>query len=163
MLSRIAKQEYQYLNLVKNVIEHGDLKRGRNGNTYSLFGAQMRFDLRNNTLPLLTTKRVAWKTCLRELLWFINGDTSNTELRKQSVNIWNKNGTREFLDSRGLYNNAVDDLGPVYGHQWRHFNAKYNTSNDDYTGKGVDQLKYIIDVLSGKHETEDKHSRRLII
>ena len=65
--------EYQYLNLIKQVIERGTLETGRNGNTYSLFGHNMRFLLTNGTVPFLTTKRVAWKTCLKELLWLFAG------------------------------------------------------------------------------------------
>ena len=103
----------------------------------------MHFSLENGTLPLLTTKKVAWKTCLKELLWFINGDTDNRNLKSQNVKIWNANATRDFLDSRGLTSNAVDDLGPVYGHQWRYFNAPYTTCNESYEGKGVDHLMFV--------------------
>jgi len=93
--------EKQYLELVKNVLTNGTLKKGRNGFTKTLFGTQMRYPLYNNTLPLLTTKKVAWKTCLRELLWFVKGETDNNILRKQKVHIWDGNATRDFLESRG--------------------------------------------------------------
>ena len=155
--------EKQYLNLIRNILKDGEIRKGRNGYTKSLFGYQMKYNLRENTLPLLTTKKVAWKTCLKELLWFVRGDTSNHNLQKQNVKIWNGNASREFLDSRGLTHLEENDLGPVYGHQWRHFNAKYGTCNDDYTNTGVDQLQTIIDILKGKHKTEDKFSRRLIV
>ena len=162
MLKRIIHPEKQYLELIKQVLILGETKIGRNGSTKSLFGAQMRFNLRDNTMPLLTTKRVAWKTCLRELLWFIDGSTDNVLLRNQNVNIWNKNATEEFLETRGLkYEHG--DLGPIYGHQWRFFNAKYNDCLTDYTNKGVDQLQNIIDALKGDHPSEDKYSRRLIV
>jgi len=120
----------------------------------------MHFDLSDNKLPLLTTKKVAFKTCLKELLWFINGNTDNKILKDQKVRIWNANGSRDFLDSRGLVNNEVDDLGPVYGHQWRYFNAKYDNCNTDYTGKGVDQLQNIIDQLKNP---DTRNSRRLVM
>ena len=162
MLKRIIHPEKQYLNLVKDVLIQGDTKIGRNGATKSIFGAQMRFNLRNNTIPLLTTKKVAWKTCLRELLWFIHGSTDNEILRKQKVNIWNKNATKEFLESRGL-SYKKGDLGPIYGHQWRFFNAKYDDCTSDYTNKGVDQLQNVIDALQGTHPSEDKYSRRLLV
>ena len=100
----------------------------------------MRFSLKDNTLPLITTKFVPWKVCLKRLLWFMKGSTDNTILRNQNVKIWNDNGTRQFLDSRGL-DYKVDDLGPVYGHQWRFWNAKYIDCNTDYTNKGIDQLQ----------------------
>jgi thymidylate synthase len=95
-------------------------------------------------------------------LWFIKGDTNNETLQSQGVHIWDGNGSREFLDSRGLHNNAVGDLGPVYGHQWRHFNAPYIGCNADYNGKGVDQLQEIIDVLKNPDPVA-RASRRLVL
>jgi len=152
--------ENQYLNLIKDIINEGSLIEGRNGNTLAVFGSAMHFSLENNIIPLLTTKKLAWKTCLKELLWFIRGSTNNEELQKQNIKIWNDNASRDFLDSRGLHHLKENDLGPVYGHQWRFFNAEYTDCHTDYTGKGVDQLKYIIDNL--KHPT-NRYSRRLIM
>lgn len=152
--------ENQYIELIKNILDNGYMENGRNGNVKTLFGATMRFDLTNNKIPLLTTKRLAWKTCLKELLWFISGKTDNKILKNNNVKIWNQNASRDFLDSRGLTNLNEDDLGPVYGHQWRYFNAKYDTCETDYTGKGVDQLKYIIDSLN---DPEQRNSRRLVM
>jgi len=163
MLNRVIHPEKQYLNLIRQTLKYGDNKVGRNGGTKSIFGTQMRFNLRNNTLPLLTTKKVAWKTCLRELLWFVRGSTNNNELNDKKVHIWDKNATQEFLESRGIMNNKEGDLGPIYGHQWRSFNATYNDYNTDYSNQGVDQLQNIIDALNGTHPTEDKYSRRLIV
>ena len=94
--------EQQYLDLIRNILENGEFEKGRNGNTISLFGNMMRFSLKNGTLPLITTKQTAWKTCFRELMWFIQGKTDNKELQNQNVHIWDANATREFLDSRGL-------------------------------------------------------------
>jgi thymidylate synthase len=85
----------------------------------------MRFSLQNGKIPILTTKKVAWKTCLKELLWFIKGNTNNDILVEQGVHIWDGNASRNFLDSRGLTERREGDLGPIYGHQWRHFNAAY--------------------------------------
>lgn len=112
--------------------------------TISIFGAQMRFDLRNQ-FPLLTTKRVFWRAVAEELLWFIKGSTDAKLLQAKNIRIWDGNSTREFLDASGFQDREVGDLGPVYGFQWRHFGAEYGTSNDDYTGKGIDQLKEIIE------------------
>ena len=161
-MSNISKinDEQQYLNLINNIINNGILETGRNGNVKSIFGVTMRFDLTNNTIPLMTTKKLAWKTCLKELLWFISGKTDNKILKQNNVKIWNENVSREFLDSRGLHHLEEDDLGPVYGHQWRHFNAKYTSCNDDYTDKGIDQLKNIIDLLN---DPSQNNSRRLLI
>ena len=83
-----------------------------------------------------------------------------TLLQNQKVKIWNANASRDFLDSRGLHNLKENDLGPVYGHQWRHFNAKYGSCDDDYSNKGVDQLQYIIDSLKDPNE---RFSRRLVM
>ena len=152
--------EEQYINLVNDILDNGKLIEGRNGKTLTVFGRSMRFNLSNNVIPALTTKKVAWKTCLKELLWFISGKTSNKILKEQNVKIWNDNSSREYLDSIGLTEREEDDLGPVYGHQWRHFNAKYGTCNDDYNGKGVDQLKYIIDSLK---DEKSRYSRRLVM
>ena len=152
--------EEQYLELIRDILQHGTMENGRNGYTKAVFGASMLFSLENNNMPLLTTKRVAWKTCLKELLWFIKGDTSNETLQKQNVKIWDGNGSREFLDSRGLTHLKEGDLGPVYGHQWRFFNAEYTNCNEDYNGKGVDQLEYVISSLKNP---ETRNSRRLVI
>jgi len=151
--------EKQYLCLVKNIIRNGIKEIGRNGTTYTQIGAMMRFPLENGEMPLLTTKKMAWKSCLQELLWFIKGDTNNNTLQDQNIKIWDGNASREFLDSRNLFYLAENDLGPVYGHQWRFYNAPYYNCNTDYTGKGVDQLQNIIDTL----KSDDKTSRRLIL
>jgi thymidylate synthase len=153
-------QEEQYLGLIREILENGNMEEGRNGVTKSIFGHSMRFSLKDGCLPLLTTKKVAWKTCFKELIWFMQGCTDNKELTKQNVHIWDDNSTREFLDSRGLHDNEEGDLGPVYGHQWRHFNAEYTDCHADYTGKGVDQLQYIIDNLK---TDEGRKSRRLLM
>ena len=153
------KQEEQYIQLIQDIVEHGTDEKGRNGNTRVIIGSTMFFSYLNNSIPLLTTKKVAWKTCLKELLWFIKGQTNNKILKEQKCYIWNGNGSKDFLESRGL-NYEEDDLGPVYGHQWRHFNASYTNCNDDYTGKGVDQLEYIINSLK---DPEKRSSRRLVM
>jgi thymidylate synthase len=152
--------ENQYLNLIEDILENNEEFIGRNGSTLAVFGSAMHFSLENNTIPYLTTKKLAHKTCLKELLWFIKGDTSNKKLKEQNVHIWDANGSREFLDSRGLTNYEEDDLGPIYGFQWRHFNAKYNDCNSDYKNKGIDQLNYIIEQLKNP---ETRNSRRLIM
>lgn len=153
-------QEGQYLELCRHLLKEGVVEKGRNGDTLSDFGAGMVFSLADGQIPLLTTKRVAWKTCLRELLWFISGSTDNDVLRENKVRIWDANASREFLDSRGLTHLEEGDLGPVYGHQWRHFNAPYSTRHADYDGKGVDQLQNVIDLLT---DPETRSSRRIVM
>ena len=152
-------EEQQYLDLIKNIINNGSEEMSRNGKVFSTFGNMMRFSLKDGNLPLLTTKKVAWKTCFKELLWFIKGSTSNHELKEQNVHIWNANASREFLDSRNL-NHEENDLGPVYGHQWRHFNAEYENCHSDYNGKGIDQLQNVIQMLK---DPEQRTSRRMVV
>jgi thymidylate synthase len=159
-VSKPLHDENQYLKLVSDVLREGVMENGRNGNVLTIFGSAMHFSHKDNTIPLLTTKKLAWKTCLRELLWFIRGQTSNELLKKQNVHIWDGNASRDFLDGRGLNNLQENDLGPVYGHQWRHFNAKYTDCNTDYTGQGIDQLDYIIKSLK---DPKERTSRRLVM
>lgn len=157
-------EENQYLQLIRDILTKGHWEEGRNGRTRSLFGYSMRFSLKDGTLPLLTTKRVAWKTCFHELMWFVSGSTDNQKLIDKGVHIWDANASREFLDSRGLTLYEENDLGPVYGHQWRHFNAPYFDCHTDYSKgemkRGIDQLQQIIDQL---RTPEGRTSRRLIM
>lgn len=152
--------ENQYLNLIDDILNYGEVFNGRNGSTKAIFGSCMYFNLENNTIPILTTKQMAWRTCAKELFWFIKGSTSNTELQQQNVKIWNANASREFLDSRGLTEYPENDLGPIYGFQWRHFNANYRGCDSKYIGDGVDQLQSIIDTLKNP---DTRNSRRLIL
>lgn len=147
----------QYLDLIEKIFAIGVKEKGRNGNTISIFGETMRFTLDN--LPMITTKKVSFKTILEELLWFIRGETNNHLLKEKGVHIWNANASRVFLDSVGL-DYEEDDLGPIYGHQWRHFNAPYSSCHEDYSGKGIDQLQNIIDCLK---DPEKRTSRRLVM
>ena len=154
------QEEHQYLDLIKTILENGSDEEGRNGKVRVHIGASMRFSLKNNKIPFLTTKRLAWKTCLKELLWFIRGDTNNKHLKEENVHIWDDNGSRDFLDSRGLNHLEEDDLGPVYGHQWRHFNAEYSNCHKSYSGCGIDQLAQVIESLK---DLKQRSSRRLIV
>lgn len=156
-------EEGQYLDLLRNILDNGTWTLGRNGRTKSIFGHSMRFSLDQGKIPILTTKKTAWKTCLKELLWFIRGETDNKLLQDQSVHIWDGNSSREFLDSRGLYDNPESILGPIYGFQWRHFNAPYDNQTGSLlnnSDSGVDQLQQIIDQLK---DPEQRSSRRLIM
>jgi thymidylate synthase len=173
-IKKYKHEEYQYLNLIENILDNGTWEEGRNGRTKSIFGSSMSFSLENGKIPILTTKKTAWKTCLKELLWFIRGETDNTLLKDQGVHIWDANTSREFLDSRGLTLTRKDLIGPGYGYQWRFFNANYNCftgkrlldndPNDVHKEttafKGVDQLQQIIDALKNPKQ---RNSRRLIM
>ncbi|XP_066943796.1 thymidylate synthase [Macrobrachium rosenbergii] len=151
--------EYQYLDLIRRVMTTGNKKGDRTGTgTFSLFGAQMRFSLRDGVFPLLTTKRVFWRGVAEELLWFIRGSTNAKELQEKGVHIWDGNSSKEFLEKSGFPDREEGDLGPVYGFQWRHFGADYSDMHADYTGKGVDQLKEVIDTIN-----ENANDRRIIM
>jgi thymidylate synthase len=156
-------EESQYLNLIKEILDNGFLEKGRNGKTKSIFGGSMRFSLKNGKIPILTTKKVAWKTCLKELLWFIRGETDNKILQGQNVHIWDGNSSKEFMKSVGLDQYPEGILGPIYGYQWRHFNAPYHARSGDILDEnqnGIDQLQFIIDQLKNP---STRNSRRLIM
>ncbi|KAJ9121553.1 Thymidylate synthase [Naganishia vaughanmartiniae] len=142
-------EEYQYLDLIRHVINHGQHRPDRTGTgTIAIFAPpSLRFSLANGALPLLTTKRVFLRGVIEELLWFVRGSTDGKLLAAKDVNIWAGNGSREYLDKVGLGHRREGDLGPVYGFQWRHFGAEYKTCEDDYTGQGVDQLAQVIDKI----------------
>ncbi|XP_061933950.1 thymidylate synthase isoform X2 [Apis cerana] len=127
-------EEYQYLNLIEKIIKDGARKDDRTGvGTLSIFGTQMRFNLRNSVVE--------------ELLWFIKGSTNAKKLSEKDVHIWDANSSREFLDSCGFIDREEGDLGPIYGFQWRHFGATYKDMYKDYNGEGIDQLKEVIDKI----------------
>ncbi|KAE8752504.1 hypothetical protein FOCC_FOCC000627 [Frankliniella occidentalis] len=150
-ISDAPHDEYQYLNLVKNIIRNGNVKEDRTGvGTCSIFGAQMRFSLRNGIFPLLTTKKVFMRGITEELLWFIRGSTNARELQEKKVNIWDGNSSRQFLDSMGFTDREEGDLGPVYGFQWRHFGAEYVDMFTDYSNKGIDQLSDVISKIKNR-------------
>ena len=148
----VNKGEQEYLRLLNSVYCNGFKRDTRNSQVISSFGEKMSFDLRKG-FPLLTTKKMGWKTILRELLWFISGSTNNKELQKKNVHIWDGNSSKEYMDSRGLdYDEG--DLGPIYGYQWRNFGGEYNKSESI----GFDQLRYMIDLIKN-----DPTSRRIIM
>ena len=128
----------QYLNLLNRILTEGTQKGDRTGTgPLSIFGHQMRFDLRDG-FPLLTTKKLHLKSIIYELLWFLRGDTNVRYLQEHGVRIWN-----EWADENG-------ELGPVYGHQWR--------SWPDYKGGTIDQIKNVVDMI--KHNPD---SRRMLV
>lgn len=131
-------EEQQYLDLIDRAIKDGDsqiVDRTRIG-TYSIFGTTMRFNLRDGTIPLLTTKKMNFKAIVEELLWIISGSTNAKTLSDRGIKIWEANGSRQFLDACGFADREEGDLGPIYGFQLRHWGARYEDATTDYTGKG---------------------------
>lgn len=146
--------EPAYLELLKQVLTQGKDRPDRTGvGTRGLFGAQLRFDLRER-FPLLTTKKVHLKSIIHELLWFLRGETHVAPLKDVGVSIWDEWATKEQCAKFGR---AEGDLGPVYGHQWRNFGAT-RRPDGTYERDGVDQVKALLRDLK-----ERPHSRRLII
>lgn len=151
--------ETQYLDLLNEILERGCDRPDRTGiGTRAVFGRMMRFDLRGGTLPLFTTKRVFARGVVEELLWLIRGSTDSKELSDRGVKIWDANGSREFLDLRGLTHHVEGDLGPVYGFQWRHFGASYRGKEVSYDGEGVDQLRQVVHAIR-----TNPNGRRIIL
>ena len=147
-----------YLDVCNKVLTYGEDRSDRTGTgTIAIFGEQMKFDL-SQSIPILTTKRVPWKSCIEELLWFMRGDTNSQILNAKGVKIWNLNSTRSFLDHVGLNHLEEGDCGANYSFQWRHFGAEYKDHKTKYTGEGTDQIAYIEDLLK-----DSPHSRRIFM
>ncbi len=159
----MSHYEQQYLDLVRRVWDHGDERVDRTGvGTRSLFGEQMRFDLADDAVPLLTTKRVYWKTAARELLWFLTGETNIRPLVAQGVHIWTDwplarhNAANPPLD-RGAFEarivaddafaTAWGDLGPVYGRQWVDWPTFVPDGEGFRRGPGVNQIAALVEGL----------------
>lgn len=156
--NRREHPEYNYLQLLEKVYFTGEKRMTRNAETYSIFGANVEFDIEKYGFPLLTTKKMFTKGIIKELLWFIKGHTNANELIKDGVNIWTGNTTREFLDSISLSHYPEGCAGPIYGYQWRHFNAPYDSTMMIHKENGIDQLMNII------HEIKKSPtSRRLVM
>ena len=153
------KEEYQYLNQIKNIIETGHSANDRtNTGTKSIFGSQMRFNLQNNSFPLLTTKKMFMKGIVEELLWFLRGDTNSKNLENKGVSIWKGNSSREALDNLGFTDRQEGDCGPIYGFNFRHYGAEYKDCDTNYSNCGYDQVKEVLRLLR-----EEPTSRRILI
>ena len=166
-MNQIPDADIEYSRVLRSVLDNGVMQEGRNGMVKVQIGNSMRLSLANGQVPFITTKRLAWKTCLRELLWFIRGSTSATELAAEGCHIWDANASRDFLDSRGLTEYSEGELGPVYGHQWRRWGASVHakdgsiaTEADGSAAHGIDQLGKVIEQL---RDPVQRHSRRLIV
>jgi thymidylate synthase len=149
--------EYQYLDLMAQILEQGDERIDRTGvGTRSLFGASVRFNLRDGSVPILTTKRVFWKLAVKEMLWFLTGGTNIAPLLRQNVRIWSdwpldayRKATGETISQEAFEARVVEDagfaakwgeLGPVYGKQWRRWVGPDGTEHDQIASV-MDQLK----------------------
>jgi thymidylate synthase len=176
VLSRADHWEWQYLDLVRRIWDEGDERVDRTGvGTRSIFGATIRFDLAGNAMPLLTTKRVYWKTASRELLWFLTGDTNIRALCAQGVEIWTdwplaryRRETGEEIGRAAFSRRIVEDadfaaqwgdLGPVYGKQWVDWPTFEDAGDGLFRrGPGINQVAQLVESL-----TNNPGSRRHIV
>lgn len=158
--------EYQYLDVLAHLLEKGDKRIDRTGvGTLSMFGAMMRFDLSDGTFPVYSTKKVFWKTAVKEMLWFLTGQTNIQSLLKENVRIWTdwplaayrkatgSDISQKDFEDRILADDAFaeewGDLGPVYGKQWRRWKGA--------NGKEYDQIAEVIGTLR-----KNPSSRRML-
>lgn len=149
-----SNNEQAYLDLLRHVLTKGAEKGDRTGTgTLSHFGAQLRFNLADG-FPLLTTKKVHFKSITYELLWFLTGSTHVGYLQQHNVRIWNEWATAA---QTARFNRAEGDLGPIYGHQWRNYGAS-KRDDGSYNSDGVDQITEVINQIK-----TNPNSRRLIV
>lgn len=162
-MTDINEDEGEYLALIKRVLNDGETcYTDRTGvGTKFLLGEHLKYDLSNNTLPLLTCRKVSWRNVIYELLWMLRGNTNSILLEKEGVNIWKTHSSREYLDRRHLYDNKVGDIGPSYGFQWRNWGGNYEEflmNGKTPAVGGVDQIANLVDSLR-----ENPTSRRHIL
>lgn len=157
--------EWQYLDLMRQIWEHGDERVDRTGvGTRSVFGTQIRFDLAGGAMPLVTTKRIYWKTAAREFLWFLTGETNIRPLVLQGVKIWNEwphanyvKATGDAISVEAFAERITEDadfaaqwgdLGPVYGKQWVDWPVYVPVGGDLYKrDTGINQVAQVVDSL----------------
>ena len=155
-LKSLKKHDTVYTSLLTDILGNGEHRPDRTGTgTLSVFAKQLKFNIEED-VPLLTTKYVPWKSVIKELLWFLQGNTDANKL--EGTKIWQGNTSRDFLDKRGLVHYKEGDIGPMYGFQWRHFGADYRGCDANYEKLGIDQLENVINLLK-----TDPFSRRILM
>ena len=160
----------QYKELLQHILKEGTSHTDRTGvGTKSVFGYQNRYFL--TPFPILSTKKIAFKTLTNELLWFLSGSCNNKKLLERKCTIWNE---WSDLDHTNKFGRSVDDLGPIYSHQWRNFGATFDISSKlfseefmpgtnrflcpGFEDNGIDQIKWVIEEIQ-----KNPNSRRLIV
>lgn len=153
-MARINEEEISYLMLLSKLLKAAPKDDRTGTGTSEIFGYQMRFDL-SKGFPLLTTKKVHFKSIAIELFWFLRGHTDNQWLKERGVTIWDEWSTEEQCKKFGR---KAGDLGPIYGHQWRNFGAERLVYSDCYDNDGFDQIAWVINEIK-----TNPNSRRLIV
>lgn len=152
--------EKGYLEMLSYVLSNGEKRLSRNGNIISCFCMLITFTDVFKHFPLLTSKKMFIKGIIEELLWFLKGSTNAKELQDKGVHIWDGNSSREYLDSVGLTHYPKNELGPIYGFQWRKYGKKYSINNDNTVidDNSIDQIEYVIQELM-----KTDYSRRAVL
>lgn len=153
----VNPEEYQLIYCLQKILERPERVDRTGVGTKSIFGSNMQFNL-DGQFPLITTRRLTLRMVFEELMWMLRGQTDSKILLDKKIPVWEPNTSREFLDKRGLGHYREGDIGSAYGFQYRHFGAEYTGCDTDYTGRGFDQLAYVIDLLQN-----DPTSRRIVM
>lgn len=154
------KEETQYLDLVRDIIETGYDQSDRTGvGTQTKIGVQMKFNLRENRLPMMTSRRTFFRGAVEELLWFLRGETDITNMQNNNIHIWDGNTTEEFIRNRKLEGIVpTNSVGTLYGYQIRNWNGDWIEWRDNGNRTGIDQLDKIVKLLKN-----DPESRRILV
>jgi thymidylate synthase len=171
-----------YQSLLQDILDNGVKKETRNGGTLSVFGRQIRHNMKDG-FPLLTTKKMAWKTMVTELLWFLRGDTNIKYLVDNDCHIWDGDAYKRYVDSDEVrwpkskedfiehiktddeFARKWGDLGPVYGKQWRSWHTGWDVVEDKSKEAGVRRIEYGIDQIANliRDLKTNPDSRRLMV
>lgn len=154
----INHEENQFMKIILDIINCGKMCEDRTGNAVkSIFSREIRFDISNGRIPLITTQKIDFRNIFEELMWMLRGQTDSKILNKKRIHSWDYTTSRNYLDNRKLFNLPIGDIGPSNGFQIRHFGAEYIDCEKEYVS-GFDQLKYVMNLIKS-----NPNSRRMII
>ena len=144
-----------YLDLIKSIIDTGFQQNDRTGvGTFAKHGISLRFSLRNNKIPLITTRKSFFRGAVEELIWLLRGETDASILQKKDIHIWDGNTTKDFIQKRNLQDTVPEnDIGTLYGFQIRNWGGDYIKWRDNGERTGIDQLKRLIDGIKKEPES----------
>lgn len=153
-------EEINYLETIRNIIHNGYEQNDRTGvGTMTDVGVQMKFNLRNSTLPMMTSRKTFHRGAIEELLWLLRGETDISGLKEKNIHIWDGNTTEDFISKRGLAGIVPpNNVGTLYGFQFRNWNGDWVQWRDHGVRTGIDQLKKIVDLMNN-----DPGSRRILV
>jgi len=148
-------EEMAYLDLIKSIMDTGFEQNDRTGvGTFAKHGMSLRFSLRNNKVPLITTRKSFFRGAVEELLWLLRGETDASTLQNKNIHIWDGNTTKDFIEKRKIDNIVPEnDIGTLYGFQIRNWGGDYARWRDNKERTGIDQLKKLIDGIRKEPES----------